>query len=154
MPGGSVPQPVAGDAGLPVDCAIFRAGVQLVGPGRAAGGALPWRVHGQPQSLAPLGILHFVVALRVRSVRSGGGSLKKRPMTGPDRVQLERMRRAIAALPKSVRAAYRLHLLDGLDYAAIAALLGIDCGEVEHCIVEAIVAIDRALREPGTNLGG
>ena len=68
-------------------------------------------------------------------------------MTQPDHIQLERMRRAIAALPEPTRTVYRLHLCDGLDYPAIAARLGIDCGEVEHCIAAAIVAIDRALRE-------
>ena len=67
-------------------------------------------------------------------------------MPKPSRAQLERMRRAIAALPEPTAQVYRLHLLDGLAYPAIAERLGIDAAEVEHRIAEAIVLIDRDLR--------
>lgn len=70
-------------------------------------------------------------------------------MSQTDRKQLERMRRAVAALPERTGAVYRFHLFEGLDYPAIAERLGIECGEVERHIAEAIVAIERALREPG-----
>ena len=67
-------------------------------------------------------------------------------MPNQDPVQLERMRRAIAALPEPIGAAYRLHLFGGLDYPAIARMLGVDALEVERRIAEAIVLIDRDLR--------
>lgn len=67
-------------------------------------------------------------------------------MPTPDPAQLERMRRAIAALPDEIGGAYRLHLFDGLDYPAIASRLGLDAREVERRIAEAIVLIDRDLR--------
>ena len=73
-------------------------------------------------------------------------------MTKPDRSQLEAMRLAIAALPGQTRDIYRLHLVDGLGYKAIAGQLGIDSAEVERHIAEAIVLIDRELR--GQERGG
>ena len=66
-------------------------------------------------------------------------------MPTPDPAELERMRRAIAALPDAVRETYWLHL-GGLDYPEIASRLGVDAREVERRIAEAIVLIDRALR--------
>lgn len=69
-------------------------------------------------------------------------------MPNPDRAQLERMRRAIAALPEPTGTVYRLHLLEGLDYLTIAERLGIEIARVEDCVAEAIVFIDRELRRP------
>lgn len=68
-------------------------------------------------------------------------------MAQPDREQLDHMRRAIAALPEVTREIYRLHLFDGLDFAEIAGRLGIECNDVERHVAEAIVLIDRALRD-------
>jgi len=60
----------------------------------------------------------------------------------------ERMREAAAALPRTLRAVFRLHAVEGLDYAAIAERLGIDVAEVERSLAEAIVRIDAQLRRP------
>ncbi len=60
--------------------------------------------------------------------------------------RLEPMRRAIAALPEPIGRVYRLHLR-GLDYCAIAAQLELDCGEAERRVADAIILIDRHLRE-------
>lgn len=65
------------------------------------------------------------------------------------RTQLERMERAIAALPEPTRTAYRLHLFDGLGYLEIGASLALSSADVERHIGEAIVLIDRALRASG-----
>ena len=67
-------------------------------------------------------------------------------MPDPSRAQLDRMRRAIGALPEPTGEVYRLHLFAGLDYPAIAEQLRLDTAEVEHRIAEAIVLIDRDLR--------
>lgn len=66
-------------------------------------------------------------------------------MPTPDPAELERMRRAIAALPEAMRETYWLHL-GGLDYPKIASRLGVEAREVERRIAEAIVLIDRTLR--------
>lgn len=60
----------------------------------------------------------------------------------------KRMREATAALPRTLRAVFRLHAVDGLDYAAIGERLGIDAAEVERSLAEAIVRIDAQLRRP------
>ena len=67
-------------------------------------------------------------------------------MPDPDQQQLDILRRAIAALPEPTGTAYRLHLFDGLGYGAIAGRLGLEVAEVEACIAEAILLIDRDLR--------
>ena len=70
-------------------------------------------------------------------------------MSGPDAVERERMRRAIAELPHPMQAAYRRHLFGGLSYFAIAAELGLEVREVEQLIAQSIVLIDRTLRRSG-----
>ena len=67
-------------------------------------------------------------------------------MTQPDRTQLDFMRKAIRALSEPTQSVYRLHLIDGLEYPAIARRLGLRLDEVEDHIARAIVLIDRALR--------
>lgn len=66
-------------------------------------------------------------------------------MPQPTRSQLERMQAAIAALPEPTQTAYRMHLIDGLDYEQIGACLLLSTAEVEHHLAKAIVLIDRAL---------
>jgi DNA-directed RNA polymerase specialized sigma24 family protein len=67
-------------------------------------------------------------------------------VTGPDAANHERMRRAIDESPHQMQAVYRRHLLDGSDYPAIAAELGLEVREVEALIAQSIVLIDRKLR--------
>ncbi|MDQ8757411.1 sigma factor-like helix-turn-helix DNA-binding protein [Sphingosinicella sp. LHD-64] len=55
------------------------------------------------------------------------------------------MQRAVAALPLWPREVFILHAVDGLDYAAIAARLGIGIDEVEARFAEAICRIARIL---------
>ena len=63
--------------------------------------------------------------------------------------RLERLRRAVAALPMPAREVYWLSAVDGLDYAAIGARLGIGMAEVEAALAEAIVTLDILLDEAG-----
>ena len=63
--------------------------------------------------------------------------------------RLERLRRAVAALPMPARAVYWLSAVEGLDYAAIGARLGIGMAEVEAALAEAIVTLDILLDEAG-----
>jgi DNA-directed RNA polymerase specialized sigma24 family protein len=67
-------------------------------------------------------------------------------MSGPGAAKRESMRQAIAELPHPMQAVYRRHLLDGLDYPAMAAELGLEVRQVEQLIAQSIVLIDRALR--------
>jgi RNA polymerase sigma-70 factor (ECF subfamily) len=63
-------------------------------------------------------------------------------------LQLERMRAAVAALPAVPRTVFRLHAVDALDYAAIAAQLGISVAEVERHLADAIYRIMQASDPP------
>jgi DNA-directed RNA polymerase specialized sigma24 family protein len=67
-------------------------------------------------------------------------------MSGREAISRERMRQAIAALPRRMQAVYRRHVFDGLGYCAIADELGIEVREVERLIAQSIVLIDRTLR--------
>jgi RNA polymerase sigma-70 factor (ECF subfamily) len=111
------------------------------------------------RSLA-LGVLHFVSAILVRPSPASAPPVGRRrrmcaaaggefPMPHRNRTQLERMERAIAALPEPTRTVYRLHLFAGLDYLEIGAALGLSSAAVERHVAEAIVLIDRALRRSG-----
>lgn len=64
-----------------------------------------------------------------------------------DQVGLEAMRRAVAALPERERSVFWLCAVDGLDYPAIAARLGISLAEVERLLAAALLAIDRHLED-------
>lgn len=57
------------------------------------------------------------------------------------------MRRAVAALPEAQRAVFQLCAVEGLAYPEVGARLGISTAEVEHLLAEAIVAVDRSLRD-------
>lgn len=70
-------------------------------------------------------------------------------MAGQSKDCIERMRVAIEALPEPTRIIYRAHLVDGLDYRAIARDFGLRIADVEQHIALAIVLLDRALREAG-----
>lgn len=70
-------------------------------------------------------------------------------MSVPQAISRERMRQAIAALPRRMQAVYRRHLFHRLDYSTIADELGIEVREVERLIARSIVLIDRALRRSG-----
>lgn len=63
--------------------------------------------------------------------------------------RLERLRRAVEKLPDPAREVYRMSAVEGLDYAAIGARLGIGMTEVEAALAEAIVTLDRLLDEAG-----
>jgi len=57
------------------------------------------------------------------------------------------MRRAVAALPEAQRAVFQLCAVEGLAYRQAGARLGISTAEVEHLLGDAIIAIDRSLRD-------
>lgn len=57
------------------------------------------------------------------------------------------IQRAVAALPEDQRAVFQLCAVDGLAHPEASARLGISTAEVEHLLGEAIVAIDRTLRD-------
>jgi DNA-directed RNA polymerase specialized sigma24 family protein len=61
-------------------------------------------------------------------------------------IQLEHMRKAVRSLPEPTRTVYCLHLIEELDYLAIAERLEMTLAEVEWRIAEAIVSIDREIR--------
>ena len=67
-------------------------------------------------------------------------------MTDLVRKQLEKLRDAMSALPEPTSTVYRLHLVDGLDYKAIARQLGLPVAEIEQHVARAIILIDRELR--------
>lgn len=66
-------------------------------------------------------------------------------MPKPTRTDLDRVRRAIAALPEPTRTVYRLHVFEDLDYRAIAERLGFSVAQIEQHVAEAIVLTGRAL---------
>lgn len=55
--------------------------------------------------------------------------------------------RAVAALPDEQRAVFQLCAVEGLAYPQASARLGISTAEVEHLLGEAIIGIDRSLRD-------
>ncbi|WP_294251353.1 sigma factor-like helix-turn-helix DNA-binding protein [uncultured Sphingomonas sp.] len=57
------------------------------------------------------------------------------------------MQRAVAALPEDQRAVFQLCAVEGLAYPEVSARLGISAAQVEHLLGEAIVAVDRSLRD-------
>lgn len=61
--------------------------------------------------------------------------------------KVRRLRRAFARLDPVTREVFRLHV-DGLDYAAIAARLGITAEAVERHIAEALIALAERLDRP------
>lgn len=54
---------------------------------------------------------------------------------------------AVAALPDAQRAVFQLCAVEGLAYHEVGARLGISTAEVEHLLAEALVTIDRSLRD-------
>jgi DNA-directed RNA polymerase specialized sigma24 family protein len=84
---------------------------------------------------------------------SDAPALKGGPVSVQERRQIQRIRRAIAAMPDAMREIYLLHLIDGLSYDAIAARLAIGPAAVEEQIAQAIVFLDRALRAGGESAG-
>jgi len=57
------------------------------------------------------------------------------------------IQRAVVALPDVQRAVFQLCAVEGLAYPEVGARLGIKAAEVEHLLAEALVAIDRSLRD-------
>ena len=55
--------------------------------------------------------------------------------------------RAVTALPEAQRAVFQLCAVEGLGYPEVGARLGISTAEVEHLLGEAIVTVDRSLRD-------
>ena len=62
---------------------------------------------------------------------------------------LQRIETIVAAMNPLTREVFLLHRVDGWPYPGIAHALGINVGEVERHIAEAILAIDRGLRRDG-----
>lgn len=56
-----------------------------------------------------------------------------------------RLRKALAALPRTEHRVFMLHAVDGMDYAAIAERLCITVVEVERLLAAALVLLDRHL---------
>lgn len=63
------------------------------------------------------------------------------------REEEEALTRAIAALPEGAGRAFRLHKIDGLPHAEVAARLGISRSGVEKHIAVAMAHLRRALRD-------
>ncbi|MET3711762.1 DNA-directed RNA polymerase specialized sigma24 family protein [Sphingomonas trueperi] len=57
------------------------------------------------------------------------------------------IQRAVAALPEAQRAVFQLCAVEGLAYPEVGARLDIGTAEVEHLLGEAIIGIDRSLRD-------
>lgn len=68
-------------------------------------------------------------------------------MSGEGR-EARRLRRAFAKLPTVTREVFRLHRVEGLTFAEIAARLGITAGEVERHVADAIYEIARRVDRP------
>jgi RNA polymerase sigma-70 factor (ECF subfamily) len=67
-------------------------------------------------------------------------------MTGPEFLIL-RLERATATMDAVSREVFLAHRLDDLSYPQIAKRTGLTVAEVERHIAEAILHLDRALRE-------
>ncbi|WP_426256038.1 sigma factor-like helix-turn-helix DNA-binding protein [Sphingomonas sp. DC2300-3] len=61
-------------------------------------------------------------------------------------VDVARLARALAALPRLERAVYRAASVEGLGNAEIAARLRIDVATVEQVLGSALVALEQATR--------
>ena len=59
----------------------------------------------------------------------------------------ERLARAIAALPEGAGRAFRLHKIEGLPHAEVAARLGISRSGVEKHIATAMAHLRRAMKD-------
>ena len=110
----------------------FRARDQMKEPGRARG----W--------LLTIVTNTFLDAVRRRRVRPGEVELAIDPPApvasaeAPwERLDLDDVRAAVAALPDDVRDTYRMFALDGHDYAAIAHALGVPKATVGTRIMRA-----------------
>ncbi|UUL82523.1 sigma factor-like helix-turn-helix DNA-binding protein [Sphingomonas qomolangmaensis] len=66
-------------------------------------------------------------------------------MSEVDARLVARMRDGVAALPEPEQQVFRLHAIDGLDYAAVAARLAISVFEVERLLANALVLLARHL---------
>lgn len=64
-----------------------------------------------------------------------------------EREEIAALASAIAALPEGAGRAFRLHKLDGLSYAEVAARLGISRSGVEKHIAVAMAHLRRAMRD-------
>lgn len=70
-------------------------------------------------------------------------------MSDIDARLVARMRAAVAALPEREQAVFLLHAVDELDFAAVAARLGICVDEVERLLASALVRLGRDLDAGG-----
>jgi len=63
--------------------------------------------------------------------------------------EIARLRAAVAAMPEPRRSVYLLCARDGLDYDAVAGLLGMTVREVERHLAEALVDLMTAADDEG-----
>ena len=63
--------------------------------------------------------------------------------------QIARLRAAVVAMPEPRRSVYLLCARDGLDYDAVAGLLGMTVREVERHLAEALVDLMTAADDDG-----
>ena len=63
----------------------------------------------------------------------------------PSPAEIARLRVAVEAMPEPRRSVYLLCARDGLDYGQVAVHLGLDLGQVERCLAEALVDLTIAL---------
>lgn len=68
-------------------------------------------------------------------------------MSGKER-EARRLRRAFAKLPPVTREVFRLHRVEGLTYAEIAARLGITAEAVERHVADALYELARRVDLP------
>lgn len=74
-------------------------------------------------------------------------------MSEVDARLVARMGAAVAALPEPEQKVFLLHAIDGHDYAAVAARLGVEVNEVERLLASALVLLARDLSNDGADPG-
>ena len=62
--------------------------------------------------------------------------------------EARRLPRAFAKLPPVTREVFRLHRVEGLTYAAIAARLGLTAEVVERHVADALYELERRVDRP------